>query len=101
RLFLGIENSSEAQEAALQFFKLHVLWLDVQVEERAEFPGAVSDDASLSFKPAIKRRAGKSGKKCDLHFIQPRVADELQNVIENLRRVAIEAENEAAIDRDA
>ena len=51
--------------------------------------------------PLIKRCAREGGQKSDLHFIQAGIAHEIENIVEDFRRVAIQSENETAIHGDA
>ena len=100
--FVGrIELFGEAEEAGLQFIHAHVLWLIVDIEEGAEFPCAVTEDAAFVFQACVKRRAGKGSHEGDLHFVKAALADEVEHFVKDFGGIAIEAEDEAAIHSDA
>ena len=85
----------------MQLFHRHVFRRDVDVEQRAELPRAVADDPALLFQSVIQRGARECRQKRHLHLVKPRLTRKVEHFIEHLRRVAIEAEDETTIHRDA
>ena len=54
----------QVEKSALQFGNAHVFRAEVDVEERAEFPRLVADDAAFLFEPRVKRRADDGVSGC-------------------------------------
>ena len=86
------------QETALQLFNGHVLRAEIDVEQRAKLPRAVADDPAFAIQPFVERRAGKRGHERHLHLVKSGVPHEVQHVVEHFRRVAVETEDETAVD---
>ena len=97
----GVELFHQFQKTGLEFCYAQVLRRDVDVEESAKFPRFVANDAAFPFEPGVKWRAGESGQESNLHFVQTGIANEMQDIVEHLRRVSVQSKNEAAVDGDA
>ena len=91
----------EFEEAGLELVGGHAAGLEVDVEKGAEFPGAVADEAAFAFEAMVERSVGEGGHEGDLDFVEAAVAHEGEDVVEDFGRVAIEAEDEAAVDGDS
>ena len=79
----------------------HTAGFEVDVEKSAEFPGAVANDSAFRFETVVEGSVGESGLECDLNFVEPRGADEIEDVVEYFGRISVEAEDETAINGDA
>ena len=100
-LVLGVEPPGELEEAAPGAPRPSCpAWLEVDVEQAAALPGAVLEEPALSAQPLVQRRARERRHDGDLDVELPALADERLDGVEDLGSVAVEPEDEAAVDGD-
>src|SRR5712691_7278946 len=98
--FLGVEAPGQIDKACLELGHAHLLRREVHVEQRALLPGLGFDEPSLTAQARVERGPRKSRHDRDLHLGQTGLLDETEHVVEDRGRVAVQAENEAAVDAD-
>ena len=98
--FLAVELNTQVDEPSSQFLGRHPLRAEIDVEQSARLPGSVAQQPTLAFQTSVERRAGERRLNRDLDVEQLRFHGELQNLIEDLRSVAVEAEDETAVNPD-
>lgn len=96
-----IELAAEFKETVLQFRHGHVLWPEIDVEQRAKLPRLGSDQAPLALEPLVERSSGERGEEGDLDLIQSGLANEREDIVEHVGRISIQAEDETAIHGDS
>src|SRR5581483_1074356 len=72
----------------------------VDIEEGALLPGPRLQDASLLQQLLVKRRAREGGLHSDLHLVEAALPHELGHQLEDLRPLAVQSKDEAAVDRN-
>ena len=98
---LAVEALREPQHGAAQFLRAHAAGLEVDVEQRAALVGVGVEQPPLAREARVKGRARERRGHRHLHVEGQCVVHEVQQVVEDLRRVAVEAEDEAGVDADA
>src|SRR6266446_675928 len=90
--FSRVESFSQVEKAFLELSGTHVFRSDVDVKERTQLPRAVAEEPLFLFETPIEGGARKRGQEGDLHFIQTGVFYEVEDLVENFRRVAIQSQ---------
>lgn len=98
---VGIEGFDEAQETLLELIDAHARGLEVDIEEGAKLPGAVLEDAAFGFESGVEGSSRKSGQEGDLDLVKAGLADEVEDMVENFRCIAVQAQNKTAVHGDA
>src|SRR4051794_19662703 len=96
-----VDSRSQVDEPAAQLFGAHLLGAEIDVEEGTHFPCLVAEQPTLALEPRVQGRSGERRLDRDLDVEQFCFHGELQNAVEYLGPLAIEPEDEAAIDPDA
>src|SRR5438105_12725957 len=59
------------------------------------------NQAAFPLEPLVEGRAGEGGEKSYLHLVQAGLFHEAKDLVENFGCVAVQSEDEAAVDGDA
>ena len=96
-----VDTMDEVAEAGFEFGDAHLCGLEVYVEEGAEVPGFVAENAAFLLEARVERRGGEGSLDRDLDVAEAGLLDEVPYFFEGLGAGGVEAENEAAVDTHA
>src|SRR5439155_6251076 len=99
--FFAIKCPDEIMKLTLQPFGRHVQRTKVDIEERALPPVPRFEQASRRGHALVKRRAGKRRLNRHLYVVESRLFHEAGDEVEDFLCVAVEAQDETAVQSNA
>ena len=97
-LLLVIDFRKQPSETLFERLDRHVFRLKVNIKQSAPVPKSFLEQAPLMLQACVERGSGKGSLNRDLNFEEPRSLDEITQFDKRVRRLAVEAEDKAAID---
>src|SRR6516164_4141365 len=70
RFFLRIQLLDQEQESRLQLSDAHVFGEEIYIEQGAQFPGLVAENAPLAFQALVQRCSRERSHKGHLNLVQ-------------------------------
>src|SRR5262245_5592779 len=95
-----VKFATKFDEAVFQISQRHLLWPEVNVEERAPLPCFFVENPALLTQPVVKRCSRERRHESDLDIEQPAFTNKLINTIKRLWTGPIQAHNKTTIDSD-